>query len=441
MGRLKTVTKSSPCPICGKPDYCFWREREKDPGQYNLYCNRTSEAKGTIVTGVDGNEYVAIYLTDHATIYENIEQREERSRQRVTGEHKEVAPRTYTVIDSVTPLSNERLDAIYRSMMQQLPLYKFHAKYLISEGWNMELIKRHGICSFPVERRSGLPYSLQYIKSREQLAADTMDMLSLTSLKGVPGAYLNDAGRWTFYGKSGIIFPVYDEEGLIYRIRVRLDYLDLPVEMKEDANGFFFLDKDERVSVTMGGPFKIRGAKRVKMEYDSHKGKYRNFSSYKADSDAYDAGMIINVFNGGCEAKNQLLFAASPGDDFRVWWIIEGEKKALYCNRSIHQPFIGLPGVNDYGKLSKPRRGEVPLEYIKKRGCKIVVVAFDADRYSKEAVMMCHERLAELLAAYGFTVYIADWNEKDGKGLDDLLASRHIPVFYQYRQEDVEGKL
>lgn len=432
MGKIKTVTRNEPCPICGKPDYCFWREREKDPGQYNLYCNRTSEAKGTIVAGTDGQEYVAIFLTDRATIYEAVKQREERGKRAITGDRKVAVPRTYTVIDSVTPLSHEKLDAVYRMMQNLLPLYKFHAKYLIKEGWNMELIRKHGICSFPVAKRSSLPYSLKYIKSREELAVDVMKNLSITSLKGVPGAYVNDVGRWTFYGKSGIIFPVYDEHGFIYRIRIRLDYLDLPIELKEDAKGFFYLDKDERITVSMGGPFKMKGEERIKMEFASHKGKYRNFSSYKRDPDAYEVGIISNLLNCGCEAKNQLMFAASSDNDYQVVWIIEGEKKALYCNQSIRQPFIGLPGVNDFAKLDKPIKGRTPLEYIRQRGCETIIVAFDADRYNKEMVMICQDRLCKLLVDRGFKVCIADWNEENGKGLDDLLASGHIPVFYYY---------
>lgn len=433
MGKIKTVTRNEPCPICGKPDYCFWRERDKEPGQYNLYCNRTSEAKGVVVTGIDGQEYVAIFLTDRATIYEAVKQREERRKQIVTGERKVAEPKTYTVIDSVTPQSHEKLDAVYRMMQNQLPLYKFHAEYLVKEGWNMELIKKHGICSFPVARRSSLPYSLKYIKSREELAVDIMKKLSLTSLKGVPGAYMNDAGQWTFYGKSGIVFPVYDEQRLIYRIRIRLDYLDLPVEIKEDAKGFYFLEKNERVAVTMGGPIKVKGGEHIKMEFASHRGKYRNFSSYKKDPDAYEVGIISNLFNGGCEAKNQLMYATSPKDDYRVVWVIEGEKKALYCNQTIHQPFIGLSGVNDFGKLDKPQKGRTPIEYIRQKGCEIVVIAFDADRYRNEMVMLSQERLCEILKERNFEVYIADWNEKDGKGLDDLLASGHVPVFYRYK--------
>ena len=76
MVQKRPVTRNAPCPICGKPDYCWWKEREKEPGYYNLYCNRTSEAKGTIVNGLDGNEYVAIYENNPGTIYQSVSDRD-----------------------------------------------------------------------------------------------------------------------------------------------------------------------------------------------------------------------------------------------------------------------------------------------------------------------------------------------------------------------------
>ena len=432
MGGLKKVSRNDPCPICGKPDYCFWKERKRDPGLYNLYCNRTSEPEGVIVMGKDGKEYAAIHQSDRGTIYESVTQREERSRQKVSGERKEAVPRKYTVLDSVSPLPHEKLDVIYRALMEELPLLAYHARYLAKEGWSLNLMQKHRICSFPAERMRGMPFSIRYLPDRETLARKVMEKLSLNSLKGVPGAYLNDAGKWTFCAKSGILFPVYDADGLIYRLRIRLDYLDLPVKMEEDERGFYYMDKEQRITVSMSGPFKEADGERIFMEFSSHRGKYRNFSSYIEDSAAYDSGFIVNTLIGGCEARNQILYAMDPEDDYRVMWIIEGEKKALFSNHVIRQPFLALPGVNDYGRLGRPVHGKTPLDRMRQKGCQIAVIAYDADRYHNEAVMSFQNRLADLLKACGFTVFIADWNEVHGKGLDDLLASGHLPVFYEY---------
>lgn len=434
LGLIKKVSRTEPCPICGKPDYCYWRERDKDPGLFNLYCNRTSEAIGTIVTGVDGNEYVAIFQREVGIVFEKISQREERRKEKVTGEKKERTSIQHTVLDSVSPLPHEKLDAIYRCIMEQLPLYRFHAEYLLKEGWSMELIKKHGICSFPAKNLWNIPYSLRNIPSREKLAENVMKKLSLKSLAGVPGAYIDKNGRWTFLSLSGIVFPVYDADGLIYRIRIRLDYIDIPVnKMMEDENGFYYMDGSERVNVTMSGPFKYKNNERIFIEFSSHKGKYRNFSSYKIDENAYRSGFIENVYNKGCEAKNSLVFAMNPEDDYTVFWIIEGEKKAYFSNYILHQPFIGLSGVNDFNRLKKPfSHGKTPLDIMHQRGAKIAVIAYDADRYHNEMVMNSMENLSKLLLEDGFIVYIADWNEKNGKGLDDLLSSGYLPALYNY---------
>lgn len=71
----KPVTRQEPCPICGKPDYCWWRERDNEPGYFNLYCNRTLEAKGTVVAGLDGKDYIAVFQRDTGTVFQSVAER------------------------------------------------------------------------------------------------------------------------------------------------------------------------------------------------------------------------------------------------------------------------------------------------------------------------------------------------------------------------------
>ena len=65
---------------------------------------------------------------------------------------------------------------------------------------------------------------------------------------------------------------------------------------------------------------------------------------------------------------------------------------------------------------------------MKQKGYKKVIVAFDADRYRNEMVMRCMNGLISMLKEEGFHVFIADWNEANGKGLDDLLAAGYLPA-------------
>lgn len=426
---IKNMSRFEPCPICGKPDYCFWLEIKDNPGMYTLLCRRSSEALGTVIKGNDGKDYTVIPKKSEVigTFFEEINQREERLQKKISGEKKEYNPIKYTVIDSVPVLPNDKLDEIYRCMLDYLPLYKHHAAYLLKEGWTMQMLKEYRIRSFPAKDVSKLPYSLKGIITRRHLAKKVMKKLGLNSLAGVPGAHLDSHGEWTFNSMSGIVFSVPDDDGYIHRIRIRLDYMDLPVKLKEDKDGFYYMDNGERVTVNMSGAFVQKDGERIYKRFLTHEGKYRNFSSFKKDEKAYKAGFIENTFYKGCEAENQLCFSFKADDDFRVCWFIEGEKKAFYCNYILKQPFISIPGVTSYMKVIKKRNGKTALDTLKMRGVKTAIIAYDADRYSNDMVMQSMNGLAKILKEQGFIVYAADWDIKNGKGLDDLLAAGYLP--------------
>ena len=48
--------------------------------------------------------------------------------------------------------------------------------------------------------------------------------------------------------------------------------------------------------------------------------------------------------------------------------------------------------------------------------------------------------LADMLISEELEVYIADWNEENGKGLDDLLSSGHLPYIYNYKTSGTKTK-
>ena len=59
----------------------------------------------------------------------------------------------------------------------------------------------------------------------------------------------------------------------------------------------------------------------------------------------------------------------------------------------------------------------------------MIIVAFDADRATNEAVMCAQNSTIDALKKEGFMVGIAEWNMNLGKGIDDLLASGYRPEF------------
>lgn len=438
---LISVNSQNPCPICGKTDWCFWRPQNGNPDLYDLYCNRHVEAQGVVVYGNDGKEYISCRRKSGTPYYEDRKQRDARIR-KWKKEYKEKVqaeasiPRTYTVLDSVEPLPNQELDRIYRCLLDHLPLLEYHYRYLLKEGWTNTLIKKINVRSFPVSSQYKLPLSARQKLDRQSLAKKVMANLQLTSLKGVPGAYIDETGNWNFNSKSGIILPVYDEEGYIYRLRLRMDFLDLPVKrILEDEDGFFYYDVETKIRLSMGGPYRIdEDGTRTPVVFKNVKGKYRIFSSFKEDPEAYKTGYIVNLYNKGCGSGNVLCYAIDGMDDMSVWWITEGEKKAFFSHHQLKQPFICIPGVNSYSLLNVKKKGITPLEMIRERGGKIIVIAYDADRFSNDAVMRYQEELAKMLKNHGFTVFIAIWPEDQGKGLDDMLHAGFKPSFYEWKE-------
>lgn len=68
------------------------------------------------------------------------------------------------------------------------------------------------------------------------------------------------------------------------------------------------------------------------------------------------------------------------------------------------------------------------LDFLKRIGCKNIVVAYDADKNTNENVALYERRLVELLKRHEFLTYTANWNFGFGKGLDDILVLGLRPI-------------
>lgn len=385
---FRNFSKSHCCPVCGGPDWCGIMPG-KDGGEL-IVCQR--DTMKTNVIGRDGLYY--IYLCDsrraHASVYEEAGQRRIKELQRqglYTEDCKYAGLQTRELIpvDVTEPLSNPELDKIYREFLSVLKLEDHHYQYLKKERWPDELIKKHHICSFPVrdfERYQNRIY--QKNPMRVQLAEGLAEKFG--SLEGVPGAYLNQKGKWTFAGNPGILFPLYDMEKNIYRLRIRLDQ-------------------------------------------DTGYGKYHNFSSFKEDREAAKQGYLKNYYQKGCQAGNQIGIYSDIQDDMFLWYITEGEKKGIMGEYYLKSPVISIPGVNSYAKILEGCAGRNLIEAMKEKGMQMLVIAFDADKEKNMAVLKSQYHLAAALQKEGITVALANWDISLGKGLDDLLTGGNKPAY------------
>ena len=388
MSNFRNVSTSEPCPICGKPDWCSMQYVEG--GEMLYYCRRIL-CGDNIISSTNGRSYIFIkQARDGSSLYKEeqayLASREQWRKNNPTSQavHRLkkpiVAPASEPLKkeDDILPLPNQNLDKIYRSFLKKLSLQKEHVRYFIRQGWSKELIMRSMVRSIP-----SLKNNTHAGLSREKITKSLLQEFG--SLKGVPGFYENDYGKWTFAGACGILIPLFDHENNLYRLRIRLDHPET------DENG-------------------------------KEKNKYNNFSSYREI--ITQEKIIKNTYHNGCRAGSHIgLYENSKKDDYTVCYITEGEKKAIYANYVLHHPVISVPGVNSFNKVLETFGTTYNvLDYLSAKGCRIFVIAYDSDKYVNEAVLRYEKKLAELLLSHGFQIALAYWNPGFGKGLDDILA-------------------
>lgn len=391
---IRNVSKRELCPICGKSDWCTILSNSSSDVWEELNICRRSGISSDVISCINGKKYTFIKeLSDGSNMYEETEMREVARRAWCQKEGKHISKMqgntsgyesVKTIMNEkkdlvrgcVEPLAHSQLNLIYSSFLSKLILYNKHKIYLRNDGWGDNLIKRSFVRSIP----NGKDRSFVN-QNKRQITSELIQKFG--SVRGVPGFYLQDDGSWNFRASSGLFIPIRNHRGEIYRLRIRLDY------PAKDKNG-------------------------------KQKNKYNNFSSFYEAWD--DSGEPYNVFNEGCKAGNHISVCCQDEDNFTVCYVTEGEKKALRANDELHCPVISIPGVNSFKKLLEVfEDGTHVLDYLKVKGCKIIVIAFDADKTVNEAVLWYEEKLIALVKDSGLQIALASWNIGFGKGLDDIF--------------------
>lgn len=436
---VKEVSNSRRCPICGKAEWCGFLN---SPDGELVICKReTAAAKNEGRMGTDGRFYMCVGISrgDNRCFMEASLLKSAMDR---SGDKDYVPriPEPPTPVDPVEQLPEHMLDKYYRAMMAHLKLEDFHREYLHKEGWTDEMIEKFNIVSFP--EKDYTRYNLRKnvrLKNlyRKNLAKEMLSDLGNPSdgLKGLPGAFLH-GDNWTFTGPAGIIFWQYNALHQIVGVRIRMDYTDVKYETQRDAEGTYFVEQGEKwYLVPMKGAYKVlQDGTRSFRKDGMFKGKYRNFSSFHADEkEERENNRLVNIYSKGVAAGNKLSFYSdSSRDDMYIAYITEGEKKGAFANHVMRAPFISLPGVDSWKLLFKGRVGERPVDILKKNGCRIIVVAFDADKGTNEAVLDRERKTADALRQEGFVLGVASWDINLGKGIDDLLAGGYKPTYEVY---------
>lgn len=105
----------------------------------------------------------------------------------------------------------------------------------------------------------------------------------------------------------------------------------------------------------------------------------------------------------------------------RLWidgdvYITEGQFKALGMSKYFNSTVLSVQGVNNIKCLET----EIP-NLLKRQRIKRFVIAFDADMIHNKSVLKATKKLARLLSTYEIPVVYLLWDEKYGKGADDVI--------------------
>jgi len=183
--RMQRVKRHSPCPVCGKPDWC----------------------------GVSGDLVVCMRVADGA-----IREAANGGWVHVLGGATPRRPALPEPEPEHVMIDPRVRHGIYNALLRQLPLRRHHLQQLRRRGLSEEQIGRLGYRTLPPEDERG-KWSRAALAYRTGLAAELKPA-------GVPGFWIERGprgGRWTVDGPAGLLIPVRSTDGQIVGCQIRVD--------------------------------------------------------------------------------------------------------------------------------------------------------------------------------------------------------------------------
>lgn len=420
---MKRFNSTRRCPICNHVDWCGWETASS--GRTYIHCMRGENVGCTtrhqLITGFDGEVYHCYGVNEKGCTTFELEsevQSFKKVREDNYWEARKASPvakvrkkeRDDTFME---PLENSKVSAVYRALCDKLVLEEKHHRYLLSEGWTDEMLKKHHIVSLPEEDGWRYRNKEKYNSRnpwRKELLRSLREDFSLRDLLGVPGLYLQLEPERILKINSlgGILFPQYDVKGHTYRMKIRVDRRFFDGRYNDIS------EQEYQKLLAEGQPCRDIG-------------KYLQVSSMKEVEleDSY-----TNKYPYGTGSGSNLSYYMSHNDDYYCCWITEGEKKGIFANTKLHAPVISIPGVSSWSKmLEKDQYGLDSIEHMRAKGTEIFIVALDADKAYNKNVLKSQSNIVEAFKARGVRIAVANWSGAVGKGLDDLLATGGVPSF------------
>lgn len=477
-GIRERTTRSAPCIFCGDVGYDM-RMYYPEDDQVVHWCHKTHASRGDIIS-VDGQDYyckcadkqIEIGSFDLFVPYLSKEEWRQKRKMLYPGWKQQNHRSRCTVFPQASAqcqpsqepellegeehvLSNAELDKIYRAFLSMLTLEEKHKEQLLKEWQGAVHDVSSLLTSWPI--RSLPPIDKARFANGETFKNPTRKSIIakllrlFPTLKGVPGFYMRSGSywssrpeeeRWTFLPLEGIIFPCFDKNGMLYRIRIKDDYPAMQIKrnLHEPYNGQYgnfshSYDKEGRhiwtfhpeagakgtpsEPILVYGPGINRiGLKAGELPPGKPTGKYKNFSSFR---ESWNGAHAVNSLEGGSRSGSPYSIYTKPGDSFAVVIGTEGEKKGLVANQLKNMPAVTLPGVWCYEQLFVKKNGSSVIDFLKEKGMKAFLLCYDADKNENKDVKRAENSFIKKLADAGVDVLIGQWPYKFNKGLDDIL--------------------
>lgn len=434
---MVNISKTTiPCPICGKQDYCFFRQHRVD-GNREYFCHRTASEND--VVGIDGNVYFFKRSSEgaNAKVFESEEDRKRRGGK--VGSGRAVNRPDFQLFGERTVEGEEKVateeerDVFFRRLAEVMSLSEKHQEAL-KEDWNTpatpDLFERVAnifpILSLPPADYIADIWHMPTLRRRDIARAMSKDF----DITRFPGFVINSKNEKTIVGPEGILFPIYNKDRKLISFRVRADYPDKKGVWQGNEGVFSHSYNKKGEQITLF--YKDGNKEVIDLPWSKVQGKTQN--KYKNLSGVFEkreGEKLINGYGIGCRVGSLISLYTTPGDNMSIVFITEGEKKAMVSNILSHYPCISVPGVNAFSKIfEKDSDGESMMGSLVKRGCKMAVVCYDADKAANQDVLRAQNGLASALAESNISVGIGEWDANWGKGLDDVLVRGIKPVIY-----------
>lgn len=477
-GTMIRVSARNRCPLCGGSDYCMGLDYGQNGGIV-WWCRKTLN-KGDVVAGGKVYSYISTKnqttnpgLCDSFNLYQEKEVRDyfkKKEREEWIAQKKqedpefarrylakhpeyessETVPEPAALRESASKykpekreaaLSHKELDERNRFFLSLLVLEDKHRKALLKE-WESpvypsigkDLLSKYPIRSLPpvdkVRFSNGFQEKLSNL-SRKSLVKKMCQKFG--TCRGIPGFYLRSGSywdtkpeeeRWTFLECEGILFPAYDADGNLYRLRLKDDYPS-------------FKMKDENLFHGQEGEF-LHG-------YDQN--GFHTWTWYPKEKDAephmvYGSGITpeITLKGNGCPTSGKpqnkyKAFATRKGcfsgaaysvygmKPSKVVLFTEGEKKGMVSSEIKKIPVVHIPGVGNFGIIFQPgETGESLWDRLVKNGMKAAVICYDADKSDNPSVANAEKNFLNHIREDGrVKPYVGEWSGHFDKGLDDIF--------------------